>query len=138
MITFKIHCVHEITTIKLLSKSDLMENNLNILPIIPKIKISIHSLIASIDTIEEWDIKIKCPKSWNKNFEFVLPDDLIWIVVKVFNFESTELLFLDSSSNAVSPRQAKVIQSYMLLQEPGLQAFCADTQGRSSNFKKVK
>ena len=53
MITFKIHCVHEITTIKLLSKSDLMENNLNILPIIPKIKISMHSLIASIDTIEE-------------------------------------------------------------------------------------
>jgi len=134
MITFNIHCVHEITTIKLLSKSDPVENNLNILPIIPKIKISMYLLIASIDTIEEWDIKIKCHKSWNKSFEFVLPDDLIWTVVKVLNFESTGLLSLDSSSNVVSPRQAKVIQSYMLLQEPGLQAFCADTQRQILKF----
>ena len=134
MITFNIHCVHEITTIKLLSKSDPVENNLNILPIIPKIKISMYLLIASIDTIEEWDIKIKCHKSWNKSLEFVLPDDLIWTVVKVLNFESTGLLSLDSSSNVVSPRQAKVIQSYMLLQEPGLQAFCADTQRQILKF----
>lgn len=112
----------------MLSKNDLVENNLNILPIIPKIKISMQLLIVSIDTIDEWDIKIKCHKSWNKSLEFVLPDDLIWTVVKVLNFERTGLLLLHSSSNVFSPRQAKVIQGYMLLQELGLQAFCVDTQ----------
>lgn len=117
MITFKIHCVHETTTIKLLSKNDLVGNNLNILPIIPKIKISMQLLIASIDTIEEWDIKIKCHKSWNKSLEFVLPDDLIWTVVKVLNFEHTGLLLLHSSSNVVSPRQAKVIFSFSQTKE---------------------
>ena len=85
-------------------------------------------LIASIDTIEEWDIKIKCHKRWNKSFEFVLPDDLTWTVVKGLNFESPGLLFLHSSSNVVSPRQAKAIQGHIPLQEPGLQAFCADIQ----------
>lgn len=50
--------------------SNLMENNLNILPLIPKIKISMNLFIMSIDATEKHDLKIKYHKSWNNEFQF--------------------------------------------------------------------